>query len=282
MVELLEYGFPIGFSGKLNKSSGPVKNHKGVTEFPNEVLKYLEKEKSYGAILGPFTRVPFSEGFCISPLNTVSKKDSLERRVILDLSFPEGSVINEGIPKDHYLGNKIDLTFPKVDDLVELIKLKGRHCHLYKRDLKRAYRQIPVDLSDVPLLGSCFEGRYYFDKYLSMGLRSAAYICQRVTNAIRFMCQMLHIVILNYLDDFAGAEKPELALKPFQELGNLLVSRGIEESKEKACPPSTKMVFIGVLFDTDDLTLSVTAESVQEILELVSTWLQKKSATLRE
>ena len=98
------------------------------------------------------------------------------------------------------------------------------------------------------------------DKYLSMGLHSAAYICQRVMNAIRFMCQMLHIAILNYLDDFAGAEKPELALKSFQELGNLLVSRGIEESREKACPPSTKMAFIGVLFNTDDLILSVTAE----------------------
>ena len=180
------------------------------------------------------------------------------------------------------MGNKTDLTFPKVDDLVELIKLKGRHCHLYKRDLKCAYRQILVDLSDVPLLGYCFEGRYYFEKYLSMGLRSAAYICQRVTNAIRFMCQMLHIAILNYLDDFAGAEKPELALKSFQGLGNRLVSCGIEESKEKACPPSTKMVFIGVLFNTDDLTLSVTAERVQEILELVSMWFQKKSATLQE
>ena len=193
-----------------------------------------KKEKLYDAILGPFDQVPFSEDFCISPLNTVSKKDSLERRVILDLSFPEGSSINEGISKDFYLGSKTDLTFPRVDDLVDLIKLKGRHCHLYKRDLKRAYRQIPVDLSDVPLLGYCFHGRYYFDKYLSMGLRSAAYICQRVTNAIRFMCQMLHIAIVNYLDDFAGAEQPDLALKSFQELGNLLVSCGIEESAEKA------------------------------------------------
>ena len=139
-----------------------------------------------------------------------------------------------------------------------------------------------MDLSDVPLLGYLFNGRFYFDKFLSMGLCSAAYICQRVTNSIRFMCQMLCIAIVNYLDDFAGADKPELALKSFQELGNLIVSCGIEESKEKACPASTKMVFIGVLFDTDDLTLSVTAERVLEILELVDSWLQKKSATLRE
>ena len=208
---------------------------------------------------------------------TVSKKDSLT----LTLVFQKGHLLMR-VFQNFYLGSKTDLTFPRIDDLVDLIKLKGRHCHLYKRDLKRAYRQIPVDLSDVPLLGYCFEGRYYFDKYLSIGLRSAAYICQRVTHSIRFMCQMLHIAIVNYLDDFAGAEPPDLALKSFQELGNLLVSCGIEESAEKTCPPSTKMISIGVLFDTDELTVSVTEEQVNEILELVNTWLQKKSASLQE
>jgi hypothetical protein len=34
----------------------------------------------------------------ISPLNSVPKKDSLERRVIVDLSFsPEGLAVNDGI-----------------------------------------------------------------------------------------------------------------------------------------------------------------------------------------
>ena len=42
------------------------------------------------------------------------------------------------------------------------------------------------------------------------------------------------------------------------------------------------MIFIGVLFDTDELTLSVTEERVNEILELVNTWLQKKSASLQD
>ena len=35
----------------------------------------------------------------------------------LDLSFP---AINEGIPKDFHLSNKIDLSFPRVDDFIEL------------------------------------------------------------------------------------------------------------------------------------------------------------------
>jgi hypothetical protein len=44
--------------------------------------------------------------------------DSIERRVILDLSFPEGQSVNEFISKEFYLGKKIELSYPKVDDLV--------------------------------------------------------------------------------------------------------------------------------------------------------------------
>ena len=56
---------------------------------------------------------------------------------------------------------------------------------------------------------------------------------------------------------------------PFIELGQLLESCGIEESKQKACPPSTRMTFIRVLFDSEKLTLSVTPERLQEILRLL-------------
>ena len=42
------------------------------------------------------------------------------------------------------------------------------------------------------------------------------------------------------------------------------------------------MTFIGVLFNSEDLTLSVTPERVQELLDLLQLWLQKQSATLKE
>jgi hypothetical protein len=59
------------------------------------------KEASYGAIIGPFDKNLFPYHFKISPLNTVSK-DTLERRVILDLSFPAGNSVNDYISKDNY------------------------------------------------------------------------------------------------------------------------------------------------------------------------------------
>ena len=56
----------------------------------------------------------------------------------------------------------------------------------------------------------------------------------------------------------------------------------LEGSLEKALPPSTKMVFLGVLFDTVNLTLSVTPERLSEISLLVSEWLFKNRCCLRE
>ena len=88
-----------------------------------------------------------------------------------------------------------------------------------------------------------------------MGLTSASYICQMVTNAIAFIMFKIGILILNYLDDFASAETPDRAEFAYQTLGTILEKCGIEESKEKACPPSTIMTFVGVLFNTETLTI---------------------------
>ena len=38
----------------------------------------------------------------------MSKRGTLEKRVILDLSFPAGNSVNDLISKEFYLGNKIN------------------------------------------------------------------------------------------------------------------------------------------------------------------------------
>ena len=285
LCDFLEFGFPIGYFGKHQQAHSNirfVKNHKGAKEFPVQISKFLKKEKSYNAILGPYRSNPFCCNAVVSPLNSVPKKDSEDRRIILDLSYPKCNSINDFISKDWYLGEKIKLTYPKVDDLVNIIKIKGRHCLLFKRDLKRAYRQIWIDPGDASLLGYSFNGQFYWDKVLSMGLRSAALICQKVTNSINYMCQILGILIINYLDDLAGADSAESANKCYFELGKILEHCGLEEASEKACPPNTVMTCLGILFDTDSLTLQVTPERLAEILDLVNNWLNKSEASLSE
>jgi hypothetical protein len=98
-----------------------------------------------GAIIGPFKKNQFVSKLILSPLNSVPKKIITERRVILDLSSKASQgAINDYIDKDSYLGNEVDLIFPKVDDFVQLILAKGTGCLMFKKDLSRAYRQISI------------------------------------------------------------------------------------------------------------------------------------------
>jgi hypothetical protein len=54
-----------------------VLNHKGASDYSNDILNYLKKEASYGAIIGPFKNNPFFSEFKISPLNTVTQREGL-------------------------------------------------------------------------------------------------------------------------------------------------------------------------------------------------------------
>ena len=157
VCEILEFGFPIGFQGSAENlhtkdQIWKYKNHKGATEFPHDINSYIQKESKHGAILGPFKDNPFQDNLIISPLNSVPKKDSDNRRLIMDLSFSKGNAVNDFIDKNEYLGKNTQIIFPRVDDFVELIKTKGNGCLLFQKDLKRAYRLISIDPRDYNLV----------------------------------------------------------------------------------------------------------------------------------
>jgi hypothetical protein len=257
-------------------------NHTGARNFSSHIHDYLEEEAKAGAIIGPFHSSPFEEPITISPLNTVPKKDTNKRRVIVDLSFPDEGSVNSGIDKNRYLGEEVHLKYPSVDNLVDIVRKKGRDCLLFKRDLKRAYRQIPIDPGDMHLMGYRWKNHIFVDRVLPMGLRSAALICQRVTNAVNHMAHKQGIDIVNYLDDFGGADNPEVADEKFKKLGGLLKQCGLEESEQKASPPSTRMMFLGIQLDTHDLTLSIDEDRIEDSKQLFEDWMKKSHASLKE
>ncbi|CAC5379711.1 unnamed protein product [Mytilus coruscus] len=115
LYDLLELGFPIGYTaGDIVDIKKP-RNHSGARDFPDFFMKYLKKELEYKAVIGPLKVNPFIySSLVLSPLNSVPKSTPGERRVILDLSFPSENCINAGIDKDIYLDRKyseIDMTF---------------------------------------------------------------------------------------------------------------------------------------------------------------------------
>ena len=280
-VNFLTFGWPINCDGVPN--TGPrVSNHKGATSFARDINCYLAKELANKAIVGPFKQNPFSSSLVVSPLNSVEKADGVSRRVILDLSFPGPGSVNSCIDMSDYQGEEIQLQYPGVDSLVAFINQLGPGCLLFKRDLSRAYRQIPIDGGDVAKLGYEWEGHLFADRVLPMGLKSAAYICQQVTNSVTHILSKQGFHIVNYLDDFAGAEQPGGASRAFEALGHLLQELGLQEASDKACPPATVMTFLGIGFDTDNMSLFITQDRLTQIKQELHEWLNKHKASKRE
>ncbi|CAC5387140.1 unnamed protein product [Mytilus coruscus] len=253
VCDMLEFGWPLGFDRKFEEfgNNKIAKNHSGARDFAKDIDKYIKKEVGYGAVLGPFASNQFNDHLVISPLNSVPKANSEERRVIMDLSFPKGK--------------HVELHYPNVDNFIEIIKKKGEFCKIFKRDLRRAYRQIPVDPKDYNLIGFSWKGHYFVDRVLPMGLKSSAFICQTVTNAVRFIAKNHDISLINYLDEFAGAEISEKADISFKKLKWVLDSCGLEESVEKASSPSHRMSFFRE-FKNEDCVLEVSLELKHDLL----------------
>ena len=238
VCDFLEFGWPVGFN---YSSSFPktleFRNHKGAIDFPDAVDSYLLSETVRNAVIGPFSHNPFSCPVAVSPLNSVPKSDTTELRIILDLSWPVGSSVNDGIQSGSYLAQEIDLVYPTVDLIADRVAALGSGCLLFKRDLKQAYRQFPVDPRDYPLLGYFWNGNFYFDVVLPMGLRTAAMACQRATNAVRYILSTAGCHVFNYLDDFLGVALPSRALRDYEFVAHFSMNWAFKNLHPKPALP---------------------------------------------
>ena len=145
----------------MRKESGQ-ENKTLALAFPDHVRHYIQTELSFAAIAGPFSTNPLHKPLVCSPLQTVPKRGSSKRRVVLDLSFPPTFFVNSGIPLNSYQDSPFKLRLPGIDRLCELILAKGQGCCVYRKDLQRAYRQFPIDPKDHYLLGFTFDNHIYF------------------------------------------------------------------------------------------------------------------------
>ncbi len=84
ILNFVRYGWPIGLTEEVTQSKR-FSNHSSTNSYPVEMETYFRQEILEGNMLGPFKTNPFSSPIFISPLCTVDKKDSIERRVITDL-----------------------------------------------------------------------------------------------------------------------------------------------------------------------------------------------------
>ena len=100
LPDLIECGFPIDFDRSRPLISTEV-NHASGHEYGNDIGQYLREEVAFNAMYGPFQEKPIN--MHISPMMTREKQGSDNRRTIVDLSWPHGCSVNDGVYKIRYL-----------------------------------------------------------------------------------------------------------------------------------------------------------------------------------
>ena len=281
IVKYLEYGWPISF----NRASHLVptwKPHPSGSAHPESVNFYIDTELGHEALLGPFDGSPVNH-LHTSPIMTRPKKDSDKRRIVLDLSWPEGFSVNDGIDADSYLDMQYKISLPTIDLMEKKVLQLGRGAYLYKTDLSRGYRQLRVDPYDWPLLGFVHDEKFYIDICPPFGLRSAAMMMQRTSQAVSYIHKLKGFESFPYIDDFGGGElKYTASCTALQILQQTLKELGLVEAVSKICEPSQTMIWLGILFNTSEMTMSIPKAKLGEILEDLQVWDGKIHATKKQ
>ena len=278
VATFLRYGWP------TNRDNSPLpitcQNHDSATHFTEQVREYLCKEIRYGTLMGPYATPPFDSRYtAVSPLSTRAKKQSMKRRIIMDLSWPpEGPSVNSGIPKDTYLGVPHKVRFPTSDDICRRAMSLSNNGTIpifgWRKDMERAFKQVPLDPSCYSEMGMFFLGAYLFDKMAVMGCRSAPMACQDTTSFISRVMKYIDYVVYNYVDDFMSVDQEQMAWRSYVTMGNLLRDLGVTEAEEKSVAPTQKIEFLGIWYDFITMKIYLPQDKLREIKEQLDRWVR--------
>ena len=118
LLSTLKEGARIGYTGPRSDQVSP--NLISAAQHPEVVSLNLQKEIGLGRVAGPYPSPPLPKFQCHS-VGVIPKKHSTEWRTIYHLSFPQGTSINDHIPKDPY-----SLSYVQVDDAIRILQSMGK------------------------------------------------------------------------------------------------------------------------------------------------------------
>ena len=279
-VSFILHGLVQGFHVGYNVMSSGARLRSGCRNHPSSlanaqvVRDYIGEEILAGRMVGPLCLAPHRSIHC-SPIGLVPKgRGSGQWRMIVDLSYPEGHSVNDGI-----LPSLCTVDYSSVDRALQFITRLGRDTLLLKIDLKSAYRIVPLHPQDQHLFGVTWDNWVYVDQALPFGLRSAPVIFTAVADAIGWALLEagLHFHI-HYLDDFLFFIPPATVHVPTLPLILHTLSRlGVPVATHKIEGPATIVTFLGIVVDTSRFELRLPGNKLDHMRSLVRPWRTRRS-----
>ena len=282
LVDGMRHGFRVGYKRGVAPLVGARRNMLSADANPAVVEDYLGKEVRLGRVVVITAEEAAGAGVHISRFGVIPKSSQPGKwRLIVDLSDPVGSSVNDGISRE-----LCSLSYVSIDDAARMVVQRGRGALLAKLDVESAYRIMPIHPDDRPLLGMQWKGVTYVDTALPFGLRSAPKIFTALSDALWWVFRNHGEVTesIHYLDDylFVGAPASGECARALQSALRLCDQLGVPVAADKLSGPSTKLTFLGIELDTVRMELRLPSEKLERLKGVITEWQSRKVCSKRD
>jgi len=269
----------IGYDGPRNETLR-LPHHKSATEHPDAVEEHYAKEMAKGRVTQWWDTSPFKT-FTAQPLGVVPKTvDGKEtgKRIINDFTAGGDDSVNAFI-------NKIEVEYGDYESLVDLIVSAGKGALLSKFDVKSAFRLLAVRLHDLSLQVVEWRNKFAVDLALVFGSRSSPPIWHRVAYALSWILRYnYNITNAFHVDDFLlvhGSDK-EAAIEAYKTALRVCEELGVPISLEKSQGPSTSLIHVGLVWDTEAQKVTISDARRKAIMSQLDSALKRRALTAKE
>ena len=256
----VKYGFPLQYTGGpcydskgQGAPSSPTNNHASAVCYPAVVEHSPTRSWRRALYWGHSRNPPFTPWFHVSPLMLRPKTNSDERRIIADLSCPDGGINAHNLPTTR--------------NALELVNLYGiNNTYMSAIDISRVYRNFRTAPEDWPLLGIAYNGQYFVDLALPFGARMSSFYMQAAAHFIQKAAAGKGHKVVIYLDDIlvvSGDE--ESARSAHVAVLQILTDLGLPVAEKKLVPPARKLVWSSIDIDLDENLISIPESKFEEI-----------------
>lgn len=238
----------------------------------------IQNEIQLGRIAGPFTSPPLADYVC-SPIGLRPKKQAGHYRIIHDLSYPGESSVNANIPDAAK-----SVQYETLDHVISLLENSGTTSYMAKADILEAYRQVPIHPESYGLLGFQFQGEYYIDICLPMGLACSCAIFEEFSTAVQWiLTHKLNISHVSHiLDDFVFINASHhQTLSHLFAFTSLCDTVGIPLKHSKTCFPTQTMEVHGIMLDSVRMEARLPLDKLSKCKSLLTDLRQRKRVTLK-
>ena len=268
----LKFGAKIGCKGSYRSPSKATNAPSAFDAGPqvtDAIADWINKGFAYGPV--SLNEVPKNAKF--SGIMTRPKPNG-SVRIILNLSSPIGTCVNEGIDKDDF-----PTTMSSTSDWLRALHKAGRRARFCKIDWSDAYKHIAVHEEDVDLQWFQWGGMCFKELCLIFGSVSSAGIFDRtnkiVISAVTTLSRMDPEQVCQVLDDCCAAGSEFSSTIDdfdrifYQVAADLGINLAPRDDPEKSFAPCQLGVVLGVSYDTVSWTWSLPQEKLCRLLHSI-------------